>query len=79
MARQIDLNKLAGELDGLLSPDGKTGFFLLTFPLDQAGTCEFVTNAPRDSVISMLTQQLKHLRVQRAQGLAPVPINGRLA
>jgi len=66
------MNAMAQALDGMLNGEAKgrartTGFVLMIFPFDATeGRCNYISNADRDSVVTLLRDQLA--RFERAGG-----------
>lgn len=56
------MNRLAQLLDGVLNGDVRpkeTGFVLLVFPFgDTEGRCNYISNAERADVVTMLKEQI---------------------
>jgi len=62
------MNELAKKLDGFFNgPDipKHTGFVLMVFPFeDHGGRCNYISNANRGDVVTMLKEQLKRFEGQ---------------
>jgi len=58
------MNELAQLLDGLLNggatgSDRQNGFVLMVFPFDGDGRCNYISNANRAEVLTMLKEQVR--------------------
>jgi len=66
------MNSIAGVLDETFNGDAKgkdrkTGFVLIVFPFDEVkegGRANYVSNARRDDVVTMLKEQIKRFEGQ---------------
>jgi hypothetical protein len=63
------MNELAADLDTLLNPGPKaaartTGFVLLMFPFDRKGRANYISNANRADVVTLLKEQLARFEGQ---------------
>jgi hypothetical protein len=59
------MNTLAQGLDYMFNKDGEReiGFILMTFKFtDTTGRCNYISNAHREDVIALLTEQLAYFR-----------------
>jgi hypothetical protein len=66
------MNELAADLDTLLNPNPKvtartTGFVLLTFPFDRKGRANYISNANRTDVVTLLKEQLARFEGQEGK------------
>jgi hypothetical protein len=68
------MNALAGALDSILNgedrgTDRKVGFVLLTFPFGSTdGRCNYISNADRNDVVTLLEEQLTRFKEQAQAG-----------
>ena len=63
------MKQLAYLLDEFWNGDAKgeartTGFVLLVFPFGEGGRCNYISNAERDDVVTMLKEQLARFEGQ---------------
>jgi len=62
------MNRIASLIDQAFNPAPgrrRTGFVLMVFPFDNAssgGRCNYISNANRDDVVTMLTEQLAYFQ-----------------
>ena len=56
------MNRMAHALDELFNPgEQKVGFILMTFKLgEEPGRCNYISNASREDVVALLTEQLSY-------------------
>ena len=60
IARVLDQG-FNGDLKG---EDRKTGFVLMVFEFSDKGRCNYISNANRDDVVTMMKQQIKRFEGQ---------------
>jgi hypothetical protein len=63
------MKSIAGVLDEAFNgdkkgKDRKTGFILMVFPFDEVGRCNYVSNANRADVVTMLKEQIARFETE---------------
>jgi hypothetical protein len=64
------MKAMARAIDEFVNPDGvkKNGFIVMMFPfgeVKEGGRCNYISNAQRDDVVTMLKEQIKRFEEQK--------------